>query len=134
MLSEFMFLISSPEFDEDGLLSVRTVERGDRELQLTVAIEGSDVPRQTWRITCRGVCAARFGGLEAGVDLLDDHPLLWPYVEDEVELYFRGEPACPHQVLGALVESLAESVGNWFAIHDFINRSGRPAARQLASG
>jgi hypothetical protein len=59
--------------------------------------------------------------------LTADHVVLWPHVQKQGELYFRGRPSDPLSLLGALVELHRDAVGNWFSVDRFLNLPGRSA-------
>src|SRR5262245_25860341 len=134
MLSEFTAATSSAEFNEDGWLRFRSVEWSDRELAIRVTIEASEIPRPEWRILCRDVRAVRLTGTDSGsIDISSKHPLLWPHVQLAADLYFNGRPESATAVFGELTVALHELVGNWFAVHEFVNRNVRSPVELLSS-
>lgn len=73
---------------------------------LELHLQRTDRPRaaaRAWRIQARGVLEFRLVSYETeSIELLQRHPLLWTYDQDEVELYFQGQPVDVHATIGRL--------------------------------
>lgn len=134
MLAEFISVTSSENFDEDGWVQFQSAEWHGRELALNVDLEGSGIPRQAWRLVCSDVRTMRLDGQSSGtVELTNQHPLLWPHVGLQADLYFNGKPDNPQQVLGRILLALRALAGDWFTADEFLNLCLWSTAHQLVA-
>ena len=104
---------------------------------LGVHLVRTDRPRadaRTWRIQARGVLEFRLVSHEVeSIELLQRHPLLWTYDQDEAELYFQGQPVDVHATIGRLYAANAVAGRGWIAFGAVVN-DHMPLHALLASG
>lgn len=104
---------------------------------LEVLLQPSDRQRaavQRWCIQAHGVLDFEVNSHEfQTVDLVERHPLLWRYDQDEEELYFQGLPADVHATIGRLEVANSTAGRGWIAFGALFNKE-TPLHVLLASG
>ena len=109
--------------------------QGSAVLELLLA--RSDRPRadvRRWCIQAQGVLEFKVVSHEVeSIELLQRHPLLWTYDQDEAELYFQGQPVDVHATIGRLYAANAVAGRGWIAFGAVVN-DHMPLHALLASG
>ena len=110
-------------------------DRGSAGLELL--LQPSDRQQATvqrWHIQARGVLDFNLHCHEfQTMDLVERHPLLWTYDQDEVELYFQGQPADVHATIGRLEVAHSTAGRGWITFGALFNEE-TPLHVLLASG
>jgi hypothetical protein len=122
-LQEIVDAISTLEFEEYGLLAITSASWVDRDVTLCVTIKQQGHEDQRWSVLCRDVRHGRIANDETdrGFKVTAEHPLLLPYTEPRVELYFSSRPSDPEAAIGRLVEAHRAVMGDWFDCFRFFN-------------
>ncbi len=115
--------LEQPSNQQSAVLDL-LVTRSDR--------PGADARR--WRIQARGVLEFRILSHEVeSIALLERHPLLWTYDQDELELYFQDQPRDVHATIGRLHEAHASAGRGWISFDALFNEE-MPLHDLLTSG
>jgi len=92
---------------------------------LELLLARSDRPRSDgvrWRIQAQGVLEFRILSHEVeSIALVERHPLLWTYVQDELELYFQGQPRDVHATIGRLHAAHVSASLGWIPFDALLN-------------
>jgi len=126
VLSQFLALTETLEYEDDGWLSITSAEWERSTLTLTTSVRLPDAAHHNFRIVCTDPRSHHIvaAGVDDLVTLTADHVVLWPNTEQQGELYFNGAPNDPASLLGSLIETHLETVGRWYAVDYFLNLSG----------
>ena len=123
MLQALDDLLHSAEFEDDGWLTIRLARWREGDLLLEVEVQpGAAAPQQDWEIACRGVRRFQVRGEPAyGIDVHDEHVLLWPHRPVQEELFISSAPASASAVAGDLWSSHRELTADWIPAESFLN-------------
>ena len=129
MLTQILELTGTLEYEEDGWSTITSADWDASDLILLVRVRVPDAPDHQFRIACQQPRSHRILALTNDnlVSLTTDHVVLWPHNQKQGDLYFNGTPSDPLSLLGALIESQRDAVGNWFPVDHFLNLPGRSA-------
>lgn len=113
------------EFDDiDGWIRIIDTDWSANDLRLTLAIKfGGELEPELWEVECEGVVEERLSseGAEA-LSLSSDSPLLLPYTEQEVDLFFSENGIDPEFLLGSVFSCCFEKMGRPEYIQRFLNQ------------
>ena len=113
------------EFDEaEGW--IRIVDAGwytdDLRLSLSVSMFDESTP-EIWEVSCVGVVEESISSVgEEILTVLSDSPLLIPYCEIEVDLFFSENSCNPASLLGLIFSSCVDVFGKSEYIDRFLNQ------------
>ena len=135
MLQALDDLLHSAEFEDDGWLTIRLARWREGDLLLEVEVQpGAAAPQQDWEIACRGVRRFQVRGEPAyGIDVHDEHVLLWPHRPVQEELFISSAPASASALAGDLWASHRELTADWIPAESFLNPDST-LAQLLAAG
>lgn len=124
-MDDFLDIIESTPFEDDGGLSLTRMQWSDNILELVFdLIHGNDEEdSSTWAVIASNVfdyriVDSRDDGLSHHID---DHVMLSRYTDKTVDLYFRGSCSEPEAVVGALYEAHVRCVRDWFEFEKYLN-------------
>ena len=136
MLTSLIEIINTGEFEDNGSLSIEAASAHQDgllvRLRLVLPDGGSDV-RSVYchRPRSHELLAAEFAD---DLSVCEDHVLLWPHVQEKNALYFNGRADDGRSLLGALLQTHHQAVGEWFEFTRFMNDAlFSPAVELLAS-
>ena len=91
--------------------------------RLSLSISMSDeAERELWEVSCQDVVEESISSVnEESLVVLSDSPLLIPYSEMEVDVYFSDNSCEPAFLLGCIFNSCVEVFGKGEYLHRFIN-------------
>ena len=135
VLENLLEIAERVDFEDHGSLRITRVEADGDALRLSLHItddEYRDIP-PNWEVLCSMVREQSLSlGDHYGLELFDDHVLLWPHLALRTSTSFYGKVENPLTVIGALYQRHKELVGEWFPLHRFLNSNiGLP---ELISG
>lgn len=130
-LQTLLALIAGKEFDEDdSWINIAAARWSGRDIAIDLSIRLSDEQLQNWSLEFEDVRESRVVNSGASaLEVLEDHPLLWPHNRLREVLYFRGKPADASATRGRLLEAHWSAVDRWLEFDRFL----RPQAIQLLS-
>jgi hypothetical protein len=139
MLDALIALTETDEFENfGGCICVQSFNASVGDVDLVLAVKTGDASvEQVWQVHCTGV--QQFHIQDRWVDTIDEateHPLLWPFTDPLVTIYFRGPASTPLAIVGALYERHRELTGDWIPFHHYLNRypGGLSALLQTSAG
>jgi hypothetical protein len=135
-LDEFLATIATAERAGDHFVLVdsSTALQGQHLLDIEQFHDGA--AKTYFLLTCSRVVSARSTELPATFKhamVLSDHPILLPYRQPVLELYFAKPPPDPEQIAGKLTDLHRLVLGDWYRPEIFF-QSRLPIAERLASG
>lgn len=113
------------EFDEcDGWIRVDAANWLSDKLHISLSIKFNDLfETEQWEIACSGVIKEQICLEYADtICVSPSSPLLKPYLEPEVELYFSNNKLAPALFLGIVFNSCVEVMGHAVFLADFLNQ------------
>src|SRR6478672_6111147 len=128
-LQTLLALIAGKEFDEDdSWINITAARWSGRDIAIDLSVRLSDEQLQHWSLECDDIRESRIVNSGASaLEVLDDHPLLWPHNQLREVLYFRGKPADASATEGRLLEAHWSTVDRWLEFDRFL----RPQVIQL---
>ena len=124
MLDELLAVTNLVDFEDYGSLCLTCVEWSEDALTLSLHVSADEHPdfHPRWQVVCSGVredCLSL--GYAYGLQLSDDHAVLWPHAARRTSTSFYGKCENPSAVAGALYERHRELAGGWIPFHKFLN-------------
>lgn len=127
MLTDLLSIIASPMFEDDGG-SVRIISADwfADDLHLDLAVSPHDEsPAQFWELELGAVREEAISSAEEDNFIVtQSHPVLLPYKEDSLNVFFKGLAVAPLQLEGLILEAHLSVVGEWLPLSKFINAMG----------
>lgn len=129
MLTDFLELTGTLEYEEHGWSTITSADWNVSDLILLVRVRVPGSPDRLFWVSCSQPRSYQVIAMttDQSVLLTSEHAVLWPHNQKQGELYFNGTASDATSLLGALIESQREVVGDWFPIDRFLNLPGRSA-------
>lgn len=123
MLSSLLSVIDNSEFEDNGSLCIESVSTRHQDLLLQLRLRLPEGRTERRSILCERIRSHRIYAAKHADNLsvCDDHVVLWPHSEEQVNLYFNGKPRDKYALLGALLEAHARATHHWFPFTQFMN-------------
>jgi hypothetical protein len=123
VLTSLIDLTNTGEFEDAGSIRVSHAEYAGQDLLLRLDVALPEGDHEERSVLCRAprehrILASEFAD---SVEVANDHVLIWPYSQPEVELYFNGSVQDSRMLIGALVLSHLRIVDEWFELSRFLN-------------
>jgi hypothetical protein len=111
------------EFEEDGSIYITGTDRYSDDLRVEFSINtGIDGQSQLWEIQINGTRADLIkSDFAKRIELIDEHPLLWPYSQFQTSLYFGRPTSRPYELFVDIYQTHLELTKKWFSFDKFIN-------------
>jgi hypothetical protein len=125
---ELQRTLETGEFEDEGWLRIIGINLSDDGVKLNLLVNSGldDGEPQNWLIWCRQVRDYEFKfELCYDIELLEKHILLWPYMQNQFDLFFSGHVENSHAFIGELYEKHHEITKGWLSIEKFINDNVR---------
>jgi len=111
---------------EDGGMEIIAMELLGNDLNLKIELWDDlyGIPRQQWRLECRCVKDYRLqpSNNKVGLEVMTEHPLLFPHNKVQSELFFNGTTDKLKDLLADLMIAHNKIVGTWFSLGDFVHQ------------
>jgi hypothetical protein len=145
-IEELITIFESSDFEEDPSISIVRHSIDDRDLRFDIKLTDDYDPlkQQDWEIVCKDVVGFQ---IHANAHTTSgqffhkkQHPLLWEFLEPQVDLYFTGNCASSQELIGALYQKHLKLTDGWIPFAQFFNMANDPiqlfrgSAGKLAGG
>lgn len=123
--------LAASDVDEDLGFTIESATHSGRDLLIRIVVKNlAQGQMRSTSILCRQPRAFRILAAEwlDGLDVFDQHVLLWPHCQQRVALFCRGRPLAPDAIVGALWVSHFQLVGDWIPFKAYINMGMCPPA------
>lgn len=126
MLENLLSIVKLRRDDEpEAFVSLHSVVWLESDIELGLDVNPGDGPMKRWRVRCNGVHANRFVEPTAcSLEVTATHPVLWPQLERQVQLFFNGQVRNSALVVADLARVHLDLVGLWFPFGQFLNAGG----------
>lgn len=108
--------------DQHGGMSIESVTRRDDGLDLRVRVVDAGAQSRAWSLSLGSVREHR---IELGwceeLGFSDDHPLLWPHMDEQASLYFSKAAPDPTAAAGRLWSRHQRETDGWVPFRRFLN-------------
>lgn len=95
----------SDEDDDDLIIQLNNAVWKEQSLILQINLGLAGEAKENWEIRCSEVLSYQLsGGYAAILDLVNDHPLLWEFKQENVSAFFYGVPENIQGAITALYE------------------------------
>lgn len=120
---ELESILSSLEFEENGGLSITGFERYEDDWTLEFVVRtGVEDERQLWQCQIyNGLDFLLVPGYFDNLEIVKDHPLLWPHDQKQTSLYFGKAADDSHEVLSSLYSLHVRITKGWIPFDKFLN-------------
>jgi hypothetical protein len=109
--------------DEHGGLAIASARRTGDDLALEIRVVEPDASEEVWAVTAGDVREHRIEfAWTDGLALAEDHPLLWPHVGEQAQLFFAARPQDPLAMVGRLYERHRRETQGWLPFDRFTNQ------------
>ncbi len=127
MLHDLLEAIAGVDDEEDLILKLTQAVWKERSLELSIeASLGDQTEPGVWTLHCEHVLASKLVERSAfSLELVDDHPTLWPFKYPSASAFFSGVPENSEACVGALYEAHERATGSWLPFGFEINGSSR---------
>ncbi|MCL6600816.1 MAG: hypothetical protein K6T81_19080 [Alicyclobacillus macrosporangiidus] len=123
-MEQFRRKFKEAHFDGDVYLRpVRIEETQDNlQIQFNACLEYSDQLIQEWTIECTDLIDYNLTlDFIDDINVYTDHVLLWSKNTEHCQLFFKGKPDNPYEVVGALYAKHEEVTNGWIKFDTFLN-------------
>ena len=129
MLEKLQIYIEDPNEPYDPFIRVDAVDLSGDDALLSISVRDhhGTLEWSRWEVKVPGLRDYRI--LEAYGDLqvfAGDHVLALQHTDAQTDLFFRGKPSSPDEVVGQLLIAHREVTGGWFAFDRFLNETCNP--------
>ena len=116
-------ILSTLEFEEGGGIHITGTDWYSDDLRVEFAINtGIDGKSQLWEIQINGVRTNLIkSDFADGIELFEEHPLLWPYNQLQTSLYFGRPTKRPYELFEGLYRVHLQETKKWFSFDKYIN-------------
>lgn len=123
MRQEFLSIIGEEEFRITGGLRLESAASNGNGLKLRLFVEPyEDAPAQEWSVEVAQSFSERLSLAWVDVVAIEQrHPVLLPFKEEDCDIYFSKNKMPPAKLLGIVLASVVEHVGEWHSLSRFVN-------------
>lgn len=124
MMEVLTEILQSMEFENDGWLRITSLMTSEHNSTLNVSVhtgqEETDI--QLWQVIGTNTEGYHIE-METcyDIEILKDHPVLWPYNYSTVQLYFNGSTSSPEKIIVQLYEKHQQVTNAWIPFHQYFN-------------
>ncbi|MEO8239411.1 MAG: hypothetical protein ABI576_15005 [Flavobacterium sp.] len=121
---EFAEFISSMWFEENGGIIINKYEFNNENIKLEVYLNSGDeeIENQIWEIDILKLKTEKFDiKWDTEIEILEDHFLLWEYIDNQTSIYFNGENKNADNLLADIYRMHKKEFGNKFEIEKYLN-------------
>ncbi|HQE33939.1 MAG TPA: hypothetical protein PLO52_08015 [Flavobacterium alvei] len=130
MIQKFINRTNTTEFYQDSDLKLQSYiynpSNNTLEIFLSINQISYDIPveYEEWKLTCRNT--ESFNGFfyelmlpYVKLKILENHPLLLKYHENELECEIKGKPENVNEFIGEISNVLEKETGNWITVNEY---------------
>lgn len=108
--------------DEEAGFVLQCARRSGPSLYLEIEVIGSEKFQQVGTLICENMLNFGLGNdYVSGLELTEDHPLLWEYQHDSASALFSGVPVNALAAAGALYQAHQKTARDWFRLTKHVN-------------
>jgi hypothetical protein len=138
MLEDLLTMMEpAPDGEREPFLNLCSVKWLGSDIELGLKLHHGDGETTFWRVQCVEMRESRFEDPTArlidSIELASDHPVLWPHLRRQVELYFCGRAGNRDLVIAGLLRAHLKQAGLWFPFGKFF-KDGTNLEQRLAYG
>lgn len=129
--ADFLRLASGEDFEASGGLLLHSAEWDAEAFRLKLDVDpGEAAPRQTWMLHADLLLDERLTSEWSDTVFIGrDHPVMVPFIEDEIDLYFTENQVSSAELLGVVALACAGRMNDWHSPSSFLNQ-GLPLASE----
>lgn len=108
---------------DDGNTNIVSIEFYGNTIDVTIELwdDFDNFPRQKWKFKCLNVKSYQFQPHRSiGLEIVSEHPLLYPYNTIHSELFFNGSTKKLKELLADLIKVHIKVVDEWFSLENFV--------------
>lgn len=98
--------LATEDPDEQAFLALESASLAESKLTIVLVATREGSPPARWELRCHGVRkhVIRLGGFDR-LEVVHEHPVLWPFTEPHAEVSFYGKPASIDGLVGEIFKA-----------------------------
>lgn len=130
MIQKLIDKTNTPEFYQDCNLKLESFnfKTSDRTFEIILSINKTSydepIEYEEWKVTC--INMERQAGFfwdimlpYVKLKILEEHPLLWEYQDNQLECEINGVPENVNEFIGDISNVLEKKTGNWITVNEY---------------